>query len=96
MPKDMLSNVCCLTQLCWILFDSKANWIGHILCRNCLLKYFNEGNLEWAGTSVRIRKQLLDNLMETKSYWKLKRQHWIAMAGELCLEVAMDLSYDSA
>jgi hypothetical protein len=34
--------------------------------------------------------------METKSYWKLKRQHWIALAGELSLEEAMDLSYDTA
>ena len=22
----------------------KANWIGHILCRNCFLKHFIEGN----------------------------------------------------
>lgn len=92
----MHRNFCCLTQLLRILFDWKANWIGHILCRNCLLKYVNEGNLEGTGRPVRIRKQLLDNLMETKSYWKLKRQHWIAMAGELSLEVAMDPSYDSA
>ena len=24
----------------------KANWIGHILCRNCLLKQFTEGKVE--------------------------------------------------
>jgi hypothetical protein len=24
----------------------KANWIGHILCRNCLLKHFTEENTE--------------------------------------------------
>ena len=24
----------------------KANWIGHILRRNCLLKHVNEGNIE--------------------------------------------------
>ena len=24
----------------------KANWIGHILCRNCLLKHIIERNLE--------------------------------------------------
>jgi hypothetical protein len=23
----------------------KANWIGHILCRNCLLKYVTEGKI---------------------------------------------------
>jgi len=92
----MHNSFCCLTQLRWILFDWKANWIGHILCRNCLLKYVTEGNLEGTGRVVRIRKQLLDNLTETKSYWKLKRQHWIALAGELSLEEAMDLSYDTA
>jgi len=24
----------------------KANWIGYILCRNCLLKHITEGKLE--------------------------------------------------
>jgi hypothetical protein len=24
----------------------KANWIGHVLCRNCLLKHVIEGKLE--------------------------------------------------
>jgi hypothetical protein len=24
----------------------KANWIGHILCRNCLLKHVTEGKIE--------------------------------------------------
>ena len=24
----------------------KANWIGHILCRNCLLKHVIEGKIE--------------------------------------------------
>ena len=24
----------------------KANWVGHILCRNCLLKYVIEGKIE--------------------------------------------------
>jgi len=24
----------------------KANWIDHILCRNCLLKYVTEGKIE--------------------------------------------------
>jgi hypothetical protein len=78
------------------VFDWKANWIGHILCRECLLKYVIEGNLEGTGRLIRIRKQLLDNLMETKSYWNLKRRHWIALADEISLEEAMDLSYGTA
>jgi hypothetical protein len=44
----------------------KANWIGHILCRNCLLKHMIEGKLEvrteMTGKRGRRRKQLLDNL----------------------------------
>jgi hypothetical protein len=44
----------------------KANWIGHILRRNCLLKHVVEGKLE-GGIGMkrrrgRRRKQLLDTL----------------------------------
>jgi hypothetical protein len=46
----------------------KANWIGHILRRNCLLKYVTEGKLEgrieMTGRRGRRRKQLLDDLKE--------------------------------
>jgi hypothetical protein len=46
----------------------KANWIGHILRRNCLLKHVIEGKLE-ARTEMmrrrrRRRKQLLNDLTE--------------------------------
>jgi hypothetical protein len=44
----------------------KANWIGHILCRNCLLKHVTEGKLEeriqMTGRRGRRHKQLLDDL----------------------------------
>jgi hypothetical protein len=57
----------------------KANWIGHILRRNCLLKHVIEGKLEGRihvmGRRGRRRKQLLDDLMEKRRYWKLKRKH---------------------
>jgi hypothetical protein len=47
----------------------KANWIGHILCRNCLLKHIIEGKRERAvdvmGRQTRRRKQLLDDLQRT-------------------------------
>jgi hypothetical protein len=56
----------------------KANWIGHILRRNCLLKHVIEGKLqgriEMTGRRGRRRKQLLDDLKEKKSYWKLKEE----------------------
>jgi hypothetical protein len=55
----------------------KANWIGRILRRNCLLKHVIEGEIE--TTDVRERrgrcgKQLLDNLKEIRGYWKLKNE----------------------
>ena len=44
----------------------KANWIGDILGRNCLLKHFIEGKVEGrievTGREGRRRKQLLDYL----------------------------------
>jgi hypothetical protein len=56
----------------------KANWIGHILRRNCLLKYVIEGKLEgrmeMTGRRGRRRKQLLDDLKEKRRYWKLKEE----------------------
>jgi len=27
----------------------KANWIGHTLCRNCLLQRVIEGKIKWEG-----------------------------------------------
>jgi hypothetical protein len=54
----------------------KANLIGHILRRNCLLKHVIEGKLEgrreMTGRRGRRRKQLLDDLQEKRRYWKLK------------------------
>jgi hypothetical protein len=56
----------------------KANWIGHILRRNCLVKHVIEGELEerieMTGRRGRRRKQLLDGLKEKRSYWKLKEE----------------------
>jgi hypothetical protein len=56
----------------------KANWIGHILRRNCLLKHVIEGKLE-GKMEIRERrgskrKQLLDDLKEKRRYWKLKEE----------------------
>jgi hypothetical protein len=57
---------------------SKANWIGHILRRNCLLKHVIEGKLEgrieMTGRRRRRGKQLLDDIKEKKRYWKLKEE----------------------
>jgi hypothetical protein len=54
----------------------KANWIGHILHRNCLLKHVTEakieGRIEVTGRRGRRRKKLLDGLKEKRGYRKLK------------------------
>ena len=46
----------------------KANWIGHILCRNCLLQRVIEGKIkggkEVRGRRGRRRRKLLDDLEE--------------------------------
>jgi len=50
----------------------KANWSGHILRKNCLLKLATEGKVEVTGRRGRKRKQLLEDLTETRRYWQLK------------------------
>jgi hypothetical protein len=54
----------------------KANWIGHILSRNSLIKHVIEGKIEGriegTGRRGRRRKQLLHDLKETREYWNLK------------------------
>ena len=56
----------------------KANWIGHILRRNCLLKQVIEGKIK-VGTEVRGRRgrrcrKLLDDLKESRGYSHLKEE----------------------
>ena len=47
----------------------KANWMGHILRENCLLKHVIEGKIEGMievmGRRRRRHKQILDDLKET-------------------------------
>ena len=54
---------------------SEANWICHILCRNCFLKHIIEGKIEGRiavkGRRGRRSKQLMDELNETGGYSKL-------------------------
>jgi hypothetical protein len=54
----------------------KANWIGHNVRRNCLLKHAIaggiEGRIEVTRRYGRRRKQLLDDLEERENIKKLK------------------------
>ena len=56
----------------------KANWIGHILRRNCLLKQFIEwkikGQIEVTERQGRRRKKLLDDLKDSRGYCELKEE----------------------
>jgi len=56
----------------------KANWIGHILRRNCLLQRIIEGKIkggiEVTGRRGRRRRQLLDDLKERRGYSNLKEE----------------------
>ena len=56
----------------------KANWIGHILPRNCLLKQVIEGkikeDMEVARRRGRRRKKLLDDLKDRRGYSHLKEE----------------------
>ena len=56
----------------------KANWIGHILCRNCLLQRVIEGKIK-EGMEVTRRqgrryRKLLDDLKERRGYSHLKEE----------------------
>ena len=68
----------------------EANWIGHILRRNCLLQQVIEGKIqggiEVTGRQGRRRRKLLDDLKERRGYSYLKeealdRTMWTASFG---------------
>ena len=56
----------------------KANWIGHILRRNCLLKQVIEGKIKGEMEVVRRRgrrrTKLLDDLNDSRGYSHLKEE----------------------
>ena len=56
----------------------KANWIGHILRRNCFLKQVVEGKIkgeiEVTRRQGRRRKKLLDDLEDRRGYYHLKEE----------------------
>jgi len=56
----------------------KANWIGHILRRNCLLQRVIEGKIkgriEVTGRRGRRHRKPLDDLKERRGYSQLKEE----------------------
>jgi hypothetical protein len=60
------------------IIGKKANRIGHILRRNCLLKQVIQrkikGTIEVTGRRRRRTMQPLDDLNDTRGYWNLKQK----------------------
>ena len=54
--------------------QSKFNWIGQILRRNCLIQHTIQGTTEGARRRQRRCKQLLDDLKENRRHWNLKEE----------------------
>jgi hypothetical protein len=56
----------------------KANWISHILRRNCLLQRVIEGKIQWGievtGRQRRRRRKLLDDLKKRRGSSHLKEE----------------------
>ena len=55
------------------VLSRKANWIGHILRRNCLFHDTIEGQMTDVKGVGRRRTQLLDDLRNRRRYWGVKR-----------------------
>jgi hypothetical protein len=74
----------------------KANWIGHILRRNCLLKHVTEGKIEGriekTGRRGTRRRQLLNGLREKRRHCKLKEEALDRTLWRTRLEAAAGLS----
>jgi hypothetical protein len=90
----------------WILHEvrkRKANWIGHILRRNCLLKQVIEGKIkgriEVTRRRGRRRKMLLDDLGDRRGYSHLKEEgldriKWRNRFGRGCGPVVWQITDD--
>jgi hypothetical protein len=82
--EEVLLRVKELRNILHEISKRKANWIGHILRRNCLLQQVLEGKIkggiEVTGRRGRRRMKLLDDLKERTGYSYLKEQ---ALAGTM-------------
>jgi hypothetical protein len=94
--EDVLLRVKEQRNILYEILKRKANWIGHILRRNCILQRVIEGKIqgkiEMTGRQGRRRRKLLDDPKERRGYSHLKEELWVALCGELALEESLDLS----
>jgi hypothetical protein len=72
--EEVLHGVKDEKNILYTIKRKKVKCIGHILCTNCLQKHSTEESIEGIGRRGRRHKQLLDDLKETKEYWKLKEE----------------------
>jgi hypothetical protein len=76
--KDVLLRVKGQRNILHEICKRKANWIGHILRRNCLLHWVTEGKIqggiEVTGRQGRRRRKLLDDLKERRGYSHMKEE----------------------
>jgi len=67
-----------MEKISWTNSKWDANWIGHVLHRNCLLQQVIEGKIkgviEVTGRQGRRRRKLLDDLKERRGYCHLKEE----------------------
>jgi hypothetical protein len=88
--EEMLLRVMEQRNILHEISKRKANWIGHILRRSCLLRQVIEGKIkggiEVTGRRGRRCRELLDDLKERRGYSHLKedaldRTVWTARFG---------------
>jgi hypothetical protein len=76
--EDVLLRVKAQRNILYEISKREAKWIGHILCRDCLLRQVIEGKIkggtEVTGRGGRRRRKLLDNLREGRGYSYLKEE----------------------
>jgi hypothetical protein len=77
--KDVLQRIKDERNILQTIKRRKVNWIGHILCGNCLVKHDIEGKIEESVEMKRRRQRrcthLLDDFKEMVGYCKLKGKH---------------------
>ena len=76
--EDVLLRINEQRNILHVIRKRKANWIGHILHRNCLLKQVIEGKIKGEMEVTRRRgrrlKKLLDDLKDRRGYCHLKEE----------------------